>query len=50
MNKRISSYGFIVAAAMAAAIGLTAYRRRPVKPPDSAGTWHPVESQRTKRK
>ena len=37
------------AAFLAAAAAIAAYRKRPVKPPETAGTWAPVESQRTRR-
>ena len=39
----------VVALVVAAAAGLAAYRRRPVKPPARSGSWQPVDSQRTSR-
>ncbi len=49
MNKRNATPGVLVFAVAVAAAGLTAYLRRPVKPPVRTGSWHPVESQRTRR-
>jgi hypothetical protein len=37
----------LVLAALAA--GLVAYLRRPVKQPETSGTWHPAERQKTHR-
>lgn len=50
MNKRSSNSGLMLAAILMAAAGIAAFKRRPVKPPERAGTWQPVESQRTRRK
>jgi hypothetical protein len=49
MNKRNGSSGVLVLVIAAAAAGVAAYLRRPVKPPAQTGSWHPVESQRTRR-
>jgi len=49
MSKRSTSSGLVVVVLVAAAAGVAAYMRRPVKRPEHAGTWQPVESQRTRR-
>ena len=49
MNKRNGSSGVLIVLIAAAAAGVAAYLRRPVKAPTQTGSWHPVESQRTRR-
>ncbi len=49
MNKRNPPSGLVIIMIAAAAAGVAAYLRRPVKPPMQAGSWHPVETQRTRR-
>ena len=49
MNKRNPPSGLMIIMIAAAAAGVAAYLRRPVKPPIQAGSWHPAESQRTHR-
>ena len=49
MNKRNPPSGLTIIMIAAAAAGVAAYLRRPVKPPIQAGSWHPAESQRTHR-
>jgi hypothetical protein len=49
MNKRNASSGVLALVIAAGAAGIAAYLRRPVKPPLKTGSWHPVESQRTRR-
>ena len=49
MNKRNPPSGIMIIMIAAAAAGVAAYLRRPVKPPIQAGSWHPAESQRTHR-
>ena len=50
MDKRNGGAGLLVAMMVAAAAALAAYKKRPIKNPDTTGTWEPVESQRTHRK
>ena len=47
MSKRSTSNGALIALSVAAAAGIAAFKRRPVKPPERSGSWHPAESQRT---
>jgi len=49
MNKRNGATGVLVFVVAAAAAGIAAYLRRPVRPPVPTGSWHPAESQRTRR-
>ena len=50
MDKRNGGAGLLLALVIAAAAGLAAYKKRPIKNPGTTGTWEPVESQRTHRK
>jgi hypothetical protein len=50
MSKRSTPNGALVAVILAAAVGIAAFRKRPIKPPERSGTWHPAESQRTTRR
>lgn len=49
MNKRNVAAGAVMAVLLAAAASVAAYKRRPVRAPERAGTWQPVESQRSRR-
>ena len=49
MSKRSNLSSLVAVAVVAAAAGIAAYMKRPVKPPEQAGAWRPAESQRTRR-
>lgn len=50
MSNRTTPPGIVLVLVAAAAAGIAAYLRRPVKPPADSGTWHPAETQTTRRK